>query len=130
VTGASISGPLAMAMAGITPADVDMCEIYDCYTYTALVTLEDYGFCAKGEGGEWVTTGVLAPGGALPTNTGGGQLSSYYLWGMTPLSEAIIQARGHGGQRQVPRHDVILVSGNGGTLDHHATLVLSPQERS
>ncbi|MCU1346512.1 MAG: hypothetical protein JWL70_2778 [Acidimicrobiia bacterium] len=130
VTGASISGPLAMAMAGITPADVDMCEIYDCYTYTALVTLEDYGFCAKGEGGDWVTTGVLAPGGALPTNTGGGQLSSYYLWGMTPLSEAIIQTRGHGGERQVPRHDVMLVSGNGGTLDHHATLVLSPQERS
>jgi acetyl-CoA acetyltransferase len=130
VTGASVSGPLAMAMAGIAPSDVNVCEIYDCYTYTALVTLEDYGFCAKGEGGEWVTTGVLAPGGSLPTNTGGGQLSSYYLWGMTPLSEAIIQARGQAGERQVPSHDVVLVSGNGGTLDHHATLVLSPQAQS
>ena len=125
-TGASISGPAAMAMAGIKPTDVDVCEVYDCYTYTALVTLEDYGFCAKGEGGGLATSGALAPGGSLPTNTGGGQLSSYYLWGMTPLSEAVIQARGHGGERQVARHDVILVSGNGGTLDHHTTLVVSP----
>ncbi|MCU1344683.1 MAG: hypothetical protein JWL70_949 [Acidimicrobiia bacterium] len=125
-TGASISGPEAMAMAGITTGDVDMCQIYDCYTYTALVTLEDYGFCGKGEGGALAASGALAPGGVLPTNTGGGQLSGYYLWGMTPLSEAVIQARGHGGERQSPRHEVILVSGNGGTLDHHATLVLSP----
>jgi hypothetical protein len=66
----------------------------------------------------------------LPVNTGGGQLSSFYLWGMTPLSEAVIQARGQGGERQVPRHDVVLASGNGGVLDYHGTLVLSPQARS
>jgi acetyl-CoA acetyltransferase len=118
-----------MKMAGITPADVDVRELYDCYTYTALITLEDYGFCAKGEGGELAASGALGPGGTLPTNTGGGQLSSYYLWGMTPLSEAVIQARGHGGERQVPRHDVVVVSGNGGVLDHHATLVLGSQAR-
>ncbi len=88
-------------MAGVTPADIDVREIYDCYTYTALVTLEDYGFCAKGEGGELAASGALGPGGSLPTNTGGGQLSSYYLWGMTPLSEAVIQVRGQGGERQV-----------------------------
>jgi acetyl-CoA acetyltransferase len=126
-TGAAIAGPAAMQMAGITPADVDVRELYDCYTYTCLVTLEDYGFCAKGEGGEVAATGALGPGGSLPTNTGGGQLSSYYLWGMTPLSEGIIQARGQGGERQVPRHDVVIVSGNGGILDHHATLVLGRQ---
>jgi len=126
VTPAARSGPQAMRMAGIGVDDVDVCELYDCYTYTVLVTLEDYGFCPKGEGGQFVADGRLAPGGKLACNTGGGQLSAYYMWGMTPLSEAVIQARGDGGERQAPRHDVILVSGNGGVLEHHATLVLSP----
>jgi acetyl-CoA acetyltransferase len=126
VSPATAAGRSAMAMAGITAADVDVCELYDCYTYTVVITLEDYGFCAKGEGGELVSSGVLGPGGALPTNTGGGQLSGYYMWAMTPLSEAVIQARGQGGERQVPRRDVVLVSANSGTLDAHATLVLSP----
>ena len=81
--------------------DVDVLELYDCYTYTVLVTLEDYGFCAKGEGGAFVEDGKLGPGGSLPTNTGGGQLSAYYMWGFTPLSEGVIQARGQGGERQV-----------------------------
>ena len=89
-------------MAGVTPADVDACQLYDCYTYTVVLTLEDYGFCPKGEGGPFVATGALGPGGALPTNTGGGQLSAYYLGGMTPLAEAVVQARGHGGDRQLP----------------------------
>jgi len=129
-TGAAVAGPAAMKMAGITTADVDVRELYDCYTYTCLVTLEDYGFCAKGEGGELAASGALGPGGALPTNTGGGQLSGNYLWGMTPLSEAVTQARGQGEGRQVPRHDVVLVSGNGGLLDYHATLVLGSQPRS
>ena len=65
----------------------------------------------------------------LPTNTGGGQLSSFYLWGMTPLSEAVIQVRGQGGDRQVERHDVAVVSGNGGVLDFHSTLVVGTQPR-
>ncbi|MFS2291882.1 MAG: thiolase family protein [Actinomadura sp.] len=128
-TGAVSSGATAMKMAGITPADVTMCQLYDCYTYTVLVSLEDYGFCAKGEGGAFAASGALGPGGSLPTNTGGGQLSAYYMWGMTPVSEAVIQARGDGGDRQVDANDVILVSGNGGILDHHSTLVLSPHEK-
>jgi len=128
-TGAAISGPIAMKMAGVTVSDIDLCQLYDCYTYTVLVSLEDYGFCAKGEGGAFVESGVLGPGGALPTNTGGGQLSAYYMWGMTPLSEAVIQARGDGGERQVAKRDVILVSGNGGILDHHSTLILSPHRK-
>jgi acetyl-CoA acetyltransferase len=130
VSGAAISGPAAMGMAGIRPRDVDVAEIYDCYTYTAVVTLEDYGFCAKGEGGPFAASGALGPGGALPTNTGGGQLSSFYLWGMTPMSEAVIQARGEAGNRQVPRHDLVIASGNGGVLDYHGTIVLSPWARS
>ena len=129
VSGAAIAGPRAMAMAGVTPADIDVRAIYDCYTYTTLITLEDYGFCAKGEGGALAASGALGPGGSLPTNTGGGQLSSYYLWGMTPLSEAVIQVRGQGGGRQVPRHEVAIVSGNGGVLDFHSTLVLGSQAR-
>jgi acetyl-CoA acetyltransferase/uncharacterized OB-fold protein len=126
VTGAVQAGRAAMGMAGIGPADITMCQLYDCYTYTVLVSLEDYGFCAKGEGGAFAASGVLAPGGALPVNTGGGQLSAYYMWGFTPLSEAIIQARGDGGARQSAAADLILVSGNGGILAHHGTLVLSP----
>lgn len=125
VTGAARSGPAALAMAGISLDDIDVVELYDCYTYTALVTLEDYGFCEKGEGGSFVSEpGMLGPGGKLKLNTGGGQLSSYYMWGMTPISEAIIQARGQAGDRQADKHDRVLVSGNGGILDYHSTLVL------
>jgi acetyl-CoA acetyltransferase len=128
-TGAVTSGPIAMKMAGVTVDDIDVCELYDCYTYTVLVSLEDYGFCAKGEGGAFAASGALGPGGSLPTNTGGGQLSAFYMWGMTPLSEAVVQARGQGGERQVPKKDVVLVSGNGGILDHHSTLIVSPHAK-
>ncbi|MBO0730081.1 MAG: thiolase family protein [Acidimicrobiaceae bacterium] len=125
-SGATISGQIALKAAGITLGDVDVLELYDCFTYTVLVTLEDYGFCEKGEGGPFVEDGKLGPGGSLPTNTGGGQLSGYYMWGFTPLSEGVVQARGQGGDRQVPKHDMVLVSGNGGTINFHSTSILSP----
>jgi acetyl-CoA acetyltransferase len=127
VSGAASAGPAALAMARIGLAEVDVVELYDCYTFTVLLTLEDYGFCGKGEGGPFAASGVLGPAGKLKLNTGGGQLSGYYMWGMTPLSEAIIQARGQGGARQAEIHDVVLVSGNGGVLDHHSALVLASQ---
>ena len=73
-------------------------------------------------------TASSAPGGSLPCNTGGGQLSSYYMWGFTPLSEGVIQARGQGGERQVAKHDHVLVSGNGGVLNFHSTMILSKHE--
>jgi acetyl-CoA acetyltransferase len=123
-TGAAVAGPAALKMAGVTVDDVGLVQLYDSYTYTVLVTLEDYGFCAKGEGGSFVADGRLGPGGALPCNTGGGQLSSYYLTGFTPLVEAVTQARGQAGERQVERADVVMVSGSGGVLEHHATLIL------
>ena len=126
VSGARLASTTAFSMAGITARDVQLAELYDCYTFTVLVTLEDYGFCGKGEAGDLVASGQTAPGGTLPVNTGGGQLSSSYMWGMTPLAEAITQARGEAGTRQAPRRDVILVSGNGGLLSTHTTLVLSP----
>jgi acetyl-CoA acetyltransferase len=125
VSGAVTAGPAALRMADVELADIDVVELYDCYTFTVLLTLEDYGFCGKGDGGPFAASGVLGPEGKLKVNTGGGQLSSYYMWGMTPLSEAIIQARGQAGERQVRDHELVLVSGNGGCFDHHSTLVLA-----
>ena len=124
-SGAVLAKGPTFAMAEVTTRDFDVVSLYDCYTFTALVTLEDYGFCQKGEGGPFVAEYVTGPGGKLALNTGGGQLSSFYMWGMTPISEAVIQLRGQGGARQVPKHDVALVSGNGGVLSTHSTLVLS-----
>ncbi len=124
ISGAPIAKETAFKMAGIKLDDVNFCELYDCYTFTVLVTLEDYGFCKKGEGGPFVASGAIAPGGPLPVNTGGGQLSSLYMWGMAAVAEAIVQMRGDGGRRQVPKHDVGLVSGNGGILATHSALVL------
>lgn len=124
-SGAVLAKGPAFAMAEVTTKDFDVVSLYDCYTFTALVTLEDYGFCGKGEGGPFVAENVTGPGGKLALNTGGGQLSSFYMWGMTPISEAVIQIRGQGGARQVPKHDLALVSGNGGVLSTHSTLVLS-----
>jgi acetyl-CoA acetyltransferase len=126
-SGAVLAKDAAFHMAGITLDDIDVVELYDCYTLTVLITLEDYGFCKKGEGGPFVAGGRIAPGGSLPVNTGGGQLSSFYMWGMTPVSEAIIQLRGDGGARQVPQARVALVSGNGGILSTHSTLILANQ---
>lgn len=126
-TGARIAAETLYGQLGIGAKDVDVCELYDCYTYTVLVTLEDYGFCAKGEGGAFVEDGKLGPGGSLPTNTGGGELSAFYMWGMTPMAEGVIQARGGGGQRQAARNDLVLVTGNGGILDYHASIILSPR---
>jgi acetyl-CoA acetyltransferase len=124
VSGAPLAKETAFRMAGVTLKDIDFCEIYDCYTFTVLVTLEDYGFCKKGEGGPFVENGTIGPRGSMPVNTGGGELSAYYMWGMTPISEGVIQIRGDGGKRQVAKHDIGLVSGNGGILSTHSTLVL------
>jgi len=128
VTGAADSGRQAFEMAGVGPADIALAEIYDCFTFTTLVSVEDYGFCDKGSGGDFFRSGAASPGGRLPINTGGGHLSGYYMWGMTPLSEAVLQVRGHAGDRQVARHDLALVSGNGGTFDDHSTLILAAGE--
>lgn len=127
-TGAVISRKASYKMAEVGPEDIDVLEIYDCYSYTAMIQLEDLGFCQKGEGGPFVSDGKLAPGGSLPMNTGGGMLSGYYMWGMTPLSEGVLQARGSAGERQVDKHDVVLVTGNGGILDFHSMLILSPNQ--
>ena len=128
-SGAAQAGKMAFKMAGVGPTDVDICQLYDAFSYLPMLALEDYGFCAKGESGPFVASGVTAPGGALPVNTGGGHLSGCYLQGMTPVCEAVIQARGQAGERQCAKHDVILVSNEGGRFDHHASLILSPHPK-
>jgi acetyl-CoA acetyltransferase len=115
----------ALEMAGITRGGLDVVELYDPFTIVTLCLLEEYGLCEPGGAGEFVRAGGIAPGGKLPLNTGGGQLSGFYLQGMTPLAEAIIQLRGAGGDRQVPGAGTALVTGIGGRVDHHEALVLA-----
>lgn len=114
----------ALAAAGMTRADLDLAEIYDPFSVVTLMLLEEYGLTDDRTAGEFVRAGETGPGGRLPTNTGGGQLSGFYLQGMTPLAEAVIQLRGDGGERQVVAATTALVGGIGGRLDHHAALIL------
>ena len=102
-TPGAISGANAFRMAGITPADVDVLEGYDSFTITALLHLEDLGFCKKGEGGAFAEEGHTGPGGSLPMNTNGGGLSYTHpgMYGMFLLTEATKQLRGECGERQV-----------------------------
>jgi acetyl-CoA acetyltransferase len=115
----------ALAMAGMTRDRLDVIELYDPFTIVTLCLLEEYGLCAPGEAGKLVRAGEIAPGGKLPVNTGGGQLSGFYLQGMTPLAEAVTQLRGDGGDRQVAGARTALVTGIGGRIDHHEALVLT-----
>ena len=124
VTGAVESGKTAFAMAGITPADVDVCAIYDSFTFVVPIQLEDLGFCGKGEGGAFVEEGRIALDGELPTNTSGGLLSEVYIQGWVGTHEAVRQLRGDCGQRQVPDAEIALVTSSGGILSHHAILIL------
>jgi acetyl-CoA acetyltransferase len=128
-TGAAVSGPLAFAAAGLTPAEVDVAQIYDSFTITVLLLLEDLGFCPKGEGGGFVADGVLGPGGALPANTTGGGLSYTHpgMFGIFLLVEAVRQLRGECGDRQVPGAEVALAHGSGGVLSAMSTVILGTE---
>jgi acetyl-CoA acetyltransferase len=125
-TPATRTGPRALAMADLTTDDVDVLEVYDSFTITALLQLEDLGFCKKGEGGRFVTEVGTGPGGGLPMNTSGGGLSFAHpgMYGLLILVEAVRQLRGECGARQVPGARVALVSGMGAVLSSAATCVL------
>lgn len=125
-TAAIESGRRAYAMAGIGPKDVNVVELYDAFTINTILFLEDLGFCSKGEGGAFVSDGRIAPGGALPVNTNGGGLSYGHagMYGLQLLVEAVRQVRGECGDRQVPRCDIAVAHGNGGTFSSQSTLVL------
>ena len=126
VTAAAESGKRALAMAGLTVADVDVAELYDAFTINTLLFLEDLGFCKKGEGGAFVQGGAIAPGGRLPVNTNGGGLSCVHpgMYGIFLVIEAVRQLRAQAGERQVQGADIALVHGNGGTLSSQSTAIL------
>jgi len=126
VTGAATAGPQAFKMAGVTQKDVNMLSLYDAFTHTPILFLEDLGFCAKGEGGRFVAGGAIAPGGKLAVNTSGGGLSYCHpgMYGLLVLIEAVRQVRGDAGARQVPGCEVSIAHGNGGVLSSQCTAVL------
>ena len=129
VTPGAVSGPAAFAIAGLTPDEVDVVQLYDSFTITVLLALEDLGFCKKGEGGPFAGSGALSPGGALPGQTTGGGLAYTHpgAFGAFLLVEATRQLRGEGEDRQVADAEVALAHGTGGVLSATSTVILGTE---
>ena len=123
---AKFSGQRAFEQAGITPADVDVVELYDAFSINTIMFLEDLGFCKKGEGGDFVASGVISPGGSLPVNTNGGGLACVHpgMYGLFTVVEAYRQLTGSAGERQVNGAEIAVAHGNGGFLSSQVTAVL------
>jgi len=130
VSAAKESGERAFAQAGVTQTDIDVVNLYDAFTINTIMFLEDLGFCPKGEGGPFVASGAIAPGGTLPVNTNGGGLSFCHpgMYGLFTLVESIRQLRGEAGERQIAGAKLALAHGNGGTLSSQATCILGLPE--
>jgi acetyl-CoA acetyltransferase len=111
--GIAKAAPRAFSLSGLTPADIQVAQIYDCFTFVVLCQLEDLGFCGKGEGGSFVENGNIALGGRLPVNTHGGLLSQAHLAGMNHVVELVKQLRRQGGKAQVEDVEIGLVTGYG-----------------
>ncbi|HVU73865.1 MAG TPA: acetyl-CoA acetyltransferase [Mycobacteriales bacterium] len=126
VSPAARSGKLAFERAGLTPADVDVCEFYDAFTSMVLLTYEALGFCGKGEAGAYLEGGTMRVGGKMPTNTDGGGLSCCHpgMRGMFLLVEATKQLRGECGPRQVDDAKIACVNGTGGWFSSASTILL------
>ena len=124
------AGQRAFEMSGLRPTDMDFAQLYDCFTPTVLVELEDLGFCKKGEGGAFVESGALLPGGSLPVNTHGGLLSHSHPGNpgsMFALTESVVQLRGEASGRQVANAKNALVHAQGGIMSSHTALVLGTE---
>ena len=130
VTPAKAAAAAAFAMAGVTPADIDVVELYDAFTINTILFLEDMGFCKKGEGGSFVSGGNIAPGGSLPVNTNGGGLSCVHpgMYGLFLMIEAVQQLRGECGERQVKNATLAACNGNGGFLASQVTAIFGTQD--
>jgi acetyl-CoA acetyltransferase len=126
-TVAAQTSRLALDMAGRSISDIDTAHVYDAFTASLLILLEDIGFCGKGEGGPFVEDGNIAPGGTVPLNTNGAGLSFTHpgMLGLFLLTEAVAQLRGDAGQRQVAGAQTSLVHGMGLTIAAHSTAILS-----
>jgi acetyl-CoA acetyltransferase len=124
------SGERAYAMAGLRPADMQFAQLYDCFTPTVMVELEDLGFCGVGESGPFVQEGHIRLGGRIPVNTHGGLLSHCHPGNpgsMFALTESVQQLRGNAGARQVPGAKVGLAHAQGGIMSSHATIILGTE---
>ncbi|MBI3052813.1 MAG: thiolase family protein [Betaproteobacteria bacterium] len=130
--GAKQSGMTAYRMAGLGPSDIDVAELYDCFTIVPILELEELGFCPRGEGGRFYEEGHASIGGKLPVNTHGGMLSHAHAGaagGLFGIVEAVRQLRGGLGPRQVQGAEVALVHNEGGILSSHCTAILTSQLR-
>lgn len=121
------SGRMAFAQAGVTAQQIDIAQLYDCFSIALLIQLEDLGFCAKGEGGEFLQSGATRPGGALPVNTHGGMLSHCHPGNpgaLFAVTEAVKQFRGEAGARQQGEVNHVFVHAQGGIMSSHSSLIL------
>ena len=129
--GAAESGHIAYEMAGVGPEDIDVAELYDCFTIVPIIELEELGFTEPGAGGAFFEQGHARIGGKLPINTHGGMLSHAHAGaagGLFGIVEAVRQLRGDEGDRQVHGAELALVHNEGGILSSHCTIILGNQQ--
>jgi acetyl-CoA acetyltransferase len=129
--GAAVSGRIAYEMAGVGPGDIDVAELYDCFTIVPIIELEELGFVERGAGGSFFEQGHARIGGKLPVNTHGGMLSHAHAGaagGLFGIVEAVRQLRGNEGERQVHGAELALVHNEGGILSSNCTMILSNQK--
>lgn len=120
----SLLAPQLYKDAGVKSEDIDIAQIYDCFTHTVLLGLEGLGFCPKGEGGPFAASGAIGLHGSIPTNTSGGMLSEAYIHGMNVIAEAVLQLRNEGGKVQVPDAEVAVVTSGASTIGSACILTI------